>query len=423
MPGTRRLRTYDHRLVHLVQETGDPTLATRAGVPQSTVAGWLRRTPRPVTTTPGLDRSAVELRLRVARLEQRLRRLRAILRLLVALFRTLQPDLTHLRVPHAADKSRLLRAIDCSRGVLGLRRVLRLLRLSPSRLATWRRAARSCELDDASSCPRSSPQRLTADEVHEIRRMVTAPEFRHVPTGRLALLAQRTARVFASPATWYRLVRERGWRRPRLRLHPEGPRLGIRASKPGEIWHIDTTVIRLLDGTRAYLHAVLDNFSRRILAWKVLERFEPASAVEILVQAGRLLVPGTSPPTLLADAGVENKNAAVDELVETGLLKRVLAMTEIRFSNSLIEAWWRTLKHQWLYLNHLDSVAKVQNLVSFYVAEHNTRIPHSAFRGETPDEMYLGTGAGVPDRLAADHQAARARRLALNRAAQCPVCA
>jgi putative transposase len=32
------------------------------------------------------------------------------------------------------------------------------------------------------------------------------------------------------------------------------------------MWHIGTTVIRLLDRTRAYLHAVIDNFSRRILA-------------------------------------------------------------------------------------------------------------------------------------------------------------
>jgi transposase InsO family protein len=32
------------------------------------------------------------------------------------------------------------------------------------------------------------------------------------------------------------------------------------------MWHVDTTVIRLLDGTRASLHAVIDNFSRRILA-------------------------------------------------------------------------------------------------------------------------------------------------------------
>jgi transposase InsO family protein len=37
------------------------------------------------------------------------------------------------------------------------------------------------------------------------------------------------------------------------------------------MWHIDTTVIRLLDGIRIYLHAVIDNFSRRVLAWRVAE--------------------------------------------------------------------------------------------------------------------------------------------------------
>jgi transposase InsO family protein len=45
------------------------------------------------------------------------------------------------------------------------------------------------------------------------------------------------------------------------------------------MWHIDTTVIRLLDGTRAYLHAVIDNFSRRILAWQVAETFAPMNSV------------------------------------------------------------------------------------------------------------------------------------------------
>jgi hypothetical protein len=38
--------------------------------------------------------------------------------------------------------------------------------------------------------------------------------------------------------------------------------VGLRTTRPDEIWHIDTTVFRLLDGTRAYLHAVIDNFSR-----------------------------------------------------------------------------------------------------------------------------------------------------------------
>jgi transposase InsO family protein len=43
----------------------------------------------------------------------------------------------------------------------------------------------------------------------------------------------------------------------------------LRVLRPNEAWHIDVTIIRLLDGTRAYVHAVIDNFSRRILAWTV----------------------------------------------------------------------------------------------------------------------------------------------------------
>jgi putative transposase len=50
--------------------------------------------------------------------------------------------------------------------------------------------------------------------------MVTALKYRHVPTGTLAVLAQRLGKVWASPSTWCRLVRKFGWRHPRLRVHP-----------------------------------------------------------------------------------------------------------------------------------------------------------------------------------------------------------
>ena len=127
-------------------------------------------------------------------------------------------------------------------------------------------------------------------------------------------------------------------------------------------------------------------------------------------------------PLLLADGGVENVNGAVDKLVKNGLLKRLLAQTEITFSNSMIESWWRILKHQWLYLNTLDTVRTVEKLVAFYVDEHNTKLPHSAFRGQTPDEMYFGTGDHVPDKLESARQAARKPRLEVNRQESCSHC-
>ena len=124
-------------------------------------------------------------------------------------------------------------------------------------------------------------------EIQAIGSMVTSPDYRHVPTGTLAVLAQRLGTVAASPSTWYRLVRRYGWRRPRLRVHPAKPKVGLRTTGPDEMWHIDTTVIRLLDGTRAYLHAVIDNFSRRILAWRVADTFAPVNSVAVLLDASR----------------------------------------------------------------------------------------------------------------------------------------
>jgi len=109
-------------------------------------------------------------------------------------------------------------------------------------------------------------------------------------------------------------------------------------------------------------------------------------------------------------------------LIAAGALRRLLALTELKFSNSMIEAWWRSLKHQWLFLHALDSVAAVHRFVAFYVDAHNRVLPHSAFRGQTPDEMYFGTGDALPTELASRAADARRARLQANRSASCVTC-
>ena len=143
MTPKRPRRAYDHRLVQLVQESGDLSIATRFGVPRSTAAGWLRRARPPVTSVPDIDLSPARLRVRIARLEKRVRLLATALRVVLVVLRILEPRLSSLRVA-AGQKERLVWAIDRSRGVLGLRRVLRIVGLSPSRLHAWRTALR-CE--------------------------------------------------------------------------------------------------------------------------------------------------------------------------------------------------------------------------------------------------------------------------------------
>jgi hypothetical protein len=349
---------YDHRLRELVQRTGDVTIATDLGVPRSTARGWLGNAPKVVVSVDVTHLNAPELQQEILKLRRRVKKLTALLRLALALLRSSGFTLTHERLPDERAKIRILRAVDRVREFVPLRALLRFLRLSPSRFHTWRRLQHACALGDRSSCPHTSPHRLTPAEVRAIADMVTAPAYRHVPTGTLAVLAKRLGKIWASPSTWYHLVRKLGCRRPRLRVHPAKPKVGLRTTRADEMWHIDTTVIRLLDGTRAYRHAVIGNFSRRILAWRVAEKFAPVNSVIVLVEARRGATPSETTPVVLADAGVENVNAQVDDLITTGVLRRVLALTELKFSNSMIEAWWRSLKHQWLFL-HL-SFAKIR---------------------------------------------------------------
>ncbi|MEO8214169.1 MAG: hypothetical protein ABI560_13295, partial [Myxococcales bacterium] len=70
--------------------------------------------------------------------------------------------------------------------------------------------------------------------------------------------------------------------------------------------------------------AVIDNFSRRILAWKLAARREPQDTCAVLAQAAKELAVRDESATVVVDSGVENVNGAVDDLIGLGQLRRVL---------------------------------------------------------------------------------------------------
>ena len=367
-----------------------------------------------------LGQTEAHFRERIAKLERRVSILTAVLRLVLVKLRLSRFTLGLDRVPDAEGKRRILGAIERARQSMPLHSALRVLGLSAGRYHDWVGRQEECSLDDRTSCPRSKPQVLTCQEVGTIGDMVQSKDYRHMSIRGLALHAQRIGRVFAHPGTWAKLIREKGWGRPRMRLHPPQPKLGFRAAAPNEAWHIDVTIIKLLDGTKAYLHAVIDNYSRRILAWTVGDKLNPMNTCLVLNQAAAHL--SDSETKVCMDSGVENLNKDVDKLLEGGTLERVIAQLDVTFSNSMIESFWRSLKHGWLFINHLDSMATLRKLVEFYVVEHNTAMPHSAFDGQTPDEMYFGRGEAVPDELAQKRREARSRRVEENRKLACSTC-
>ena len=86
----------------------------------------------------------------------------------------------------------------------------------------------------------------------------------------------------------------------------------------------------------------------------------------------------------------------------------------------MIEAGGAPSNINGLFLHSLNSVPTVRRLVEFYVQEHNTCFP--TFCGQTPDEMYFGTGDAVRVDLTSRAAAARRVRVEAYRSAACGTC-
>ena len=70
----------------------------------------------------------------------------------------------------------------------------------------------------------------------------------------------------------------------------------------------------------------------------------------------------------------------------------------------------------------LDSFAALRRLVEFCVTAHNEVMPHWAFQGQTPDEVFFGIGDEITKRLSEARESARGKRMDVNRAVRCGVC-
>ena len=414
--------TYDHRLRNLVAAAGTAAV-NDVMLPRSTVATWKRKGHLAVVSSALFEETDVALRAKLVRLEHRLAVMRSLLCLLLVLVRVRGARLIDERLPDGNDKTQILAAID--RATRGAPRwlVFAAIGMSASRLRRWKARSALCVLDDQVSCPKQQPSRLTFAEEQKMRVLVEANELRHFSIRALAMHARRIGALFASESTWWRTIHDKGWMRPKQRIHPESPKIGIRASRVGEILHVDVTVIRLLDGTKVFLQAVMDNFSRKILAWRVSSALEPWRTGELIKQAASELQKVVSHGTnLLADSGVENVNTDVDEALKVTGIVRILAQIEVSYSNSMVEALWRQMKHAWLFINRLDTFATVERLVAFYVEQHNSVMPHWTLKGRTSDEVFKGEAVDLPERLRAAHRDAIRARIEANRRLSCVTC-
>ena len=212
-------------------------------------------------------------------------------------------------------------------------------------------------------------------------------QFAHYPVKSLCFYSKRENLLHCSLGTWYKYSKLYKFERPRNKIQfPKKDLIGIQALSPNELLHIDITILKILNGTIFYLQALIDNHSNYIVGWSI-EKNKKAINTSKLIQ-NSISNYKISNPYIMMDRGTENLNNCVDQLVKIKSFTRIVARRDVRFSNSKIETFFRSLKSNHLKHKYMWSKKDLINEVKFYINEYNDHVPHSALNGLTPSEVY-----------------------------------
>ena len=192
-----------------------------------------------------------------------------------------------------------------------------------------------------------------------------------------------------------RLMKKMGicalYRRPNTSKPEPGHRIypyllrQVKVKRPNQAWAMDISYIPMAKGF-VYLAAVIDWFTRRVLAWRVSITMETAFCIEALEEA---LEKYQNPDIFNTDQGSQFTSEAFTSV----LLSRNIAISMdgkgAWRDNVFIERLWRSVKYEEVHLKAYACVAEARDSLGRYFTFYNTRRPHQGLDGRTPDRAYF----------------------------------
>ena len=169
---------------------------------------------------------------------------------------------------------------------------------------------------------------------------------------------------------------------------------GLVVARPNQVWAMDITYIAMARGF-AYLAAVVDWFSRRVLAWRLSITLETEFCLDAVNEA---LTRHDRPEIFNTDQGSQFTSMAFTALL---LEQKTAISMDGRGAwrdNVFVERLWRSVKDEEVYLRAYDSVSDARASLGRYLEFYNARRPHSSLGARTPEQAYLDR---LPQRVAA----------------------
>ena len=160
---------------------------------------------------------------------------------------------------------------------------------------------------------------------------------------------------------------------------------GLKVGRPNQVWAMDITYIPMARGF-VYLAAVVDWFSRRVLAWRLSITMEAAFCIEALEEA---LAKHGRPEIFNTDQGSQFTSADFTGVLTGNKIAISMDGKGAWRDNVFVERIWKTVKYEEVYLRAYGSVDEARASLGRYLDFYNRRRPHSSLDRRTPDEAYF----------------------------------
>jgi putative transposase len=151
-------------------------------------------------------------------------------------------------------------------------------------------------------------------------------------------------------------------------------------TRPNQVWAMDITYIPMARGF-VYLAAVVDWFSRRVLAWRLSITMEAAFCIEALEEA---LARHGKPEIFNTDQGSQFTGVLIGNDIAISMDGKGSWR-----DNVFVERLWRTVKYEEVYLKAYQTVSHARASISCYFEFYNSLRPHSSLDRLTPDQVYF----------------------------------
>ena len=250
-------------------------------------------------------------------------------------------------------------------------------------------------LRDTSSANKGKPwNTLLDDEKNKIFELaILYPEW---PSRQIACWISDNCGFTVSEATVYRILKKKGWIKAKDdKTFPASQEYYIKTIRPNQQWQTDATYLFVKNWGWYYLISVLDDFSRRILAWGLQASMDYeafSEIVEVACKEAKLEYAPIEPKELVklvTDRGPALISKPFGDYLEARGIRHILASPHHPQTNGKIERFHRSTKEQ-VNLVVWESPDELKGEIEKFIDFYNGVRYHEGIENVTPDDVYFG---------------------------------